>query len=146
MALVDEDEDRLPRLPDEAEQRRRALRSAHTVARTAAFGGGMGADRHPLVPDSYIEDTQGGLTVGCIRNLKQTDGGKFRERLLALSDTEHSQTYSLLDPPLTVTSMVTTLRLLPITDGDRTYLKWSSEFEVGKEDEAKFGKHPNDFR
>jgi hypothetical protein len=76
--------------------------------------------------------------VGSVRNIKQTDGGRFRERLLSLSDPKHSQTYTLLDPPLSVTSMVTTLRLYPITDGDRTYLSWSSEVVVGKEDEASF--------
>jgi hypothetical protein len=92
----------------------------------------------PLCPDTHIEGGESPATVGSIRNIKQTDGGRFRERLLALSDREHSQTYTLLDPPLSVTGMVTTLRLYPITDGDRTYLSWSSEVEVGKEDEASF--------
>jgi hypothetical protein len=92
----------------------------------------------PLCPKTHIEGGESPVMVGSIRNIKQTDGGHFRERLLALSDIEHSQTYMLLDPPLSVTSMVTTLRLYPITDGDRTYLSWSSEVVVGKEDEASF--------
>lgn len=93
---------------------------------------------HPLCPDTHIEGGENPVTVGSVRNIKQTDGGHFRERLLALSDMEHSQTYTLLDPPLSVTSMVTTMRLYPITDGDRTYLSWSSEVVVGKEDEESF--------
>jgi hypothetical protein len=34
--------------------------------------------------------------------------------------------------------MVTTMRLYPITDGNRTYLSWSSEVVVGEQDEASF--------
>jgi hypothetical protein len=93
---------------------------------------------HPLCPDTHIEGGQSPEMVGGIRNIKQTDGGHFRERLLSLSDLEHSQTYMLLDPPLSVTSMVTTMRLYPITDGNRTYLSWSSEVVVGEQDEASF--------
>lgn len=92
----------------------------------------------PLCPDTYIEGGDSPFAVGSIRNITQTDGGKFRERLLAISDLEHSQTYTLIDPPLSVQSMVTTLRLEPITDGDRTYLIWSSQVEVGPQDEASF--------
>jgi hypothetical protein len=92
----------------------------------------------PLCPDTHIEGGESPVMVGSIRNIKQTDGGHFRERLLSISDIEHSQTYMLLDPPLSVTSMVTTLRLYPITDGDRSYLSWSSEVVVGKQDEASF--------
>jgi hypothetical protein len=93
---------------------------------------------HPLCPKTRIEGGESAAAVGSVRNIEQTDGGRFRERLLALSDREYSQTYTLLDPPLSVTSMVTTLRLYPITDGDRTYLSWSSEVEVGQDDEASF--------
>jgi hypothetical protein len=93
---------------------------------------------HPLCPDTHIEGGESPVMVGSIRNIKQTDGGHFRERLLSLSDLEHSQTYMLLDPPLSVTSMTTTLRLYPITDGERTYLSWSSEVVVGEQDEASF--------
>lgn len=92
----------------------------------------------PLCPDTHMESGESPVMIGGIRNIKQTDGGRFRERLLSLSDVEHSQTYMLLDPPLSVTSMVTTLRLYPITAGDRTYLSWSSEVVVCKEDEASF--------
>jgi hypothetical protein len=92
----------------------------------------------PLCPDTHIEGGESPVTVGSVRNIKQTDEGHFRERLLSLSDLEHSQTYMLLAPPLSVTSMVTTLRLQPITDGESTYLSWSSEVVVGKEDEESF--------
>jgi hypothetical protein len=98
----------------------------------------------PLCPDTRIERGESPAMVGSIRNIKQTDGGRFREQLLSLSDVDHSQTYMLLDPPLSVTSMVTTLRLHPITDGDGTYLSWSSDVAVGEQDEASFIKLLND--
>lgn len=100
---------------------------------------------HPLCPDTQIEGGGSPVAVGAVRKIEQTDGNEFRERLLALSDHEHSQTYMMIDPPRTLTSMVTTLRLYPITDGDATYLSWSSEIEAGeKEDEASFVKFVED--
>ncbi len=93
---------------------------------------------HPLCPDTSIEGGESPDRVGVVRSISQTDGGHFRERLLALSDLEHSQTYTLLDPPASVTQMVTTLRLYPITDLDQTYLSWSSQVEVDTSDEASF--------
>jgi Polyketide cyclase / dehydrase and lipid transport len=94
---------------------------------------------HPLCPDTHIEGGGSPLAVGSIRNIKQTDGNEFRERLLAISDIEHSKTYALLEPPDSVSSMVTTMRLYPIGDGDETYLSWSSEIAAEKkEDETSF--------
>lgn len=94
---------------------------------------------HPLCPDTQIEDGRSPLAVGSVRNIKQTDGQHFRERLLAISDADHSQTYMMLEPPRTVTSMVTTMRLYPITDGDGTYLSWSADIAAEeKGDETSF--------
>jgi uncharacterized protein YndB with AHSA1/START domain len=94
---------------------------------------------HPLCPDTHIENGESALAVGSIRNIKQTDGNEFRERLLAISDLEHSKTYTLLEPPNSVTSMVTTMQLYPISDGDGTYLSWHSEITAeNKEDETSF--------
>jgi hypothetical protein len=92
----------------------------------------------PLCPDTSIEGGESPDRVGVVRSIRQTDGAHFRERLLALSDLEHSQTYTLLDPPLSVTRMVTTLRLFPVTDLDGTYLSWSSQVDVGPADEKSF--------
>jgi len=100
---------------------------------------------HPLCPDTHIEGGGSPLAIGGVRKIKQTDGNEFRERLLALSDREHSQTYMLIDPPRSVTSMVTTMRLYPITDGNGSYLWWSSEIAAAKkEDEASFVKFVED--
>jgi hypothetical protein len=94
---------------------------------------------HPLCPHTHIENGESPLAVGSIRNIKQTDGNEFRERLLAISDIEHSKTYALLEPPTSVTSMVTTMQLYPISDEDGTYLSWHSEISAEKkEDETSF--------
>ncbi len=82
----------------------------------------------PFVADSRIEQNQPADKVGCIRNFTLKDGGRIRERLLALSDYEFSMTYAILESPMGVEDYVATLRLFPITDGDRTYAEWSAEF------------------
>lgn len=94
---------------------------------------------HPLCPDTQIENGESPLAVGSVRRIRQTDGNEFRERLLAISDVEHSKTYAMLEPPDSVTSMVTTMRLYPIGEGEGTYLSWQSEISAEKkEDEASF--------
>ena len=94
---------------------------------------------HPLCPDTEIEGGGSPVAVGAVRRIEQTDGNEFRERLLDLSDRDHSQTYAMLEPPRSLTSMVTTLRVYPVTDGNLTYLLWSSEIEAEKkEDETSF--------
>jgi hypothetical protein len=72
----------------------------------------------------------GGDQVGCIRHFILQDGGDLRERLLALSDQERTFTYSILESPLPVANYIATVRLKPVTDGDRTFAEWSAEFDV----------------
>ena len=86
---------------------------------------------HPGFSRSHIE---GGLredTVGCIRNFDIADGGgTIREKLLTLSDPDYTMTYSILDAPLPVADYVATLKLYPITVGNKTLGTWSAEFRV----------------
>jgi hypothetical protein len=90
---------------------------------------------HPIVAESYIENSDPSDKVGCIRNFTLKDGGNIREQLLALSDDEHFCTYSILASPMPVENYVATLRLVPITDGNRTYAQWTAEFNCSPEDE-----------
>lgn len=85
-------------------------------------------DWHPGFVDSHIEDGQPSDKVGCIRNFNLKGGENIRERLLALSDAEHLCTYTILESPLPIENYVATLRLVPITDGNRTYAEWTAEF------------------
>jgi hypothetical protein len=92
---------------------------------------------HPVIADSRIENGQPSDRVGCIRHFHTKDGGMIRERLLALSDYEYSCTYEILESPMGVSEYVATLKLTPITDGNRTFAEWSAEFECapGREQE-----------
>jgi hypothetical protein len=73
--------------------------------------------------------------VGCIRNFALKDGGRIREQLLALSDYDYSCTYSILESPMGVSNYIATLKLTPVTDGDRSFAEWSAEFDCAAERE-----------
>jgi hypothetical protein len=88
-----------------------------------------------FVAESRIEQNQAADRVGCIRNFRLKDGGRIRERLLALSDYEMSCTYSILESPMGVENYIATLRLIPVTDGDQTFVEWSAEFDAAPERE-----------
>jgi hypothetical protein len=90
---------------------------------------------HPAIAESRIEQSQPADKVGCIRNFSLKDGGRIREQLLALSDFDYAQTYSILESPMGVENYVATLRLVPITDGNRTFIEWSAEFDCPTERE-----------
>jgi hypothetical protein len=94
------------------------------------------ADWCPFVRSSPIEDGGDPARVGCIRVVTQKDGAVFREILVALSDAERSYSYTFVGSPVPVRNHRTTLRLLPITDGNRSYVEWSSRFEIDAEYEA----------
>ncbi len=84
---------------------------------------------HPVVADSRIEGAAASDQVGCVRAFSLKDGGFIRERLLALSDYDYCCIYSILESPMGVKNYIATLKLTPITDGDRTFAEWSAEFE-----------------
>jgi len=83
----------------------------------------------PAVADSRIEQNLPADRVGCVRAFTLRDGGRLRERLLALSDYDLSVTCSILESPMGVENYVATLRLFPVTDGDRCFAEWTAEFD-----------------
>ena len=90
----------------------------------------------PFAAESRIEQGAKADEVGCIRNFRLKGGGRIRERLLALSDYDFSIVYAILESPMAVENYVATLRLFPVTDGDRSYAEWSAEFDCPPEREA----------
>lgn len=84
---------------------------------------------HPAIAESRIEQGQPADKVGCIRNFTLQDGGRIREQLLALSDYDYSVTYSILESPMGVENYVATLKLTPVTDGERCFAEWTAEFD-----------------
>jgi hypothetical protein len=88
------------------------------------------------VKSSPIEDGGDPTRVGCVRVLTQADGEMFREVLVELSDTERFYSYTFVTSPVPVRDHCTTLKVLSITDGDRSYVEWSSRLEIAPEHEA----------
>ena len=79
--------------------------------------------------ESRIEDGKSSDTVGAIRNVLYQER-RVRQRLLALSDVERSQTYEFCGPPsLPMSGFQATLRITPIVDGDRAFVEWWATFE-----------------
>src|SRR4051794_23548256 len=69
----------------------------------------------PFAAESRIEQNMPPDRVGCIRNFRLKDGGRIRERLLALSDYDMSCIYSILESPMGVENYISTLSLTPVT-------------------------------
>ena len=84
---------------------------------------------HPRIRDSRIENGEPSDRVGCIRDFHLQNGDRIREQLLGLSDYDYFCTYSILESPMALTDYIATLRLTPVTDGDRTFAEWSAEFD-----------------
>lgn len=87
----------------------------------------------PAVRESRIENGEPADKIGCVRNFRLQNGDLLRERLLGLSDYDYFCTYSILESPMPLTDYVATLRLTPVTDGDKTFAEWTAEFECAPE-------------
>lgn len=96
---------------------------------------------HPGIADSRIELQQPADKVGCIRNFTLKDGGRIREQLLALSDYDFSVTYSILESPMGVSNYIATLKLTPVTDGNRCFAEWTAEFDCAPGREAELARN-----
>ena len=90
---------------------------------------------HPAIRDSRIEDALPADKVGCIRHFHLQNGDVIREQLLGLSDYDLYCTYSILESPMPLTDYVATMRLTPVTEGDRCFIEWTAEFSCAPEAE-----------
>ncbi|GHO97329.1 hypothetical protein KSF_073770 [Reticulibacter mediterranei] len=90
------------------------------------------------VSECHIEEGKSGTTVGAIRSARLGDTNTYhRQRLLAHSDLDRSYTYEFCEPyPYPVRDCIITLRVTPISDGNRTFVEWSGTFdcELSKRD------------
>ena len=84
----------------------------------------------PGVKSCRIEGDDPGDRVGAIRRLEMGDVGLIREQLLALSDTDHAVTFSIIESALPIWNYRSTIQLLPVTDGNRTFICWKGRFEA----------------
>jgi Polyketide cyclase / dehydrase and lipid transport len=92
---------------------------------------------HPAIAESRIEGNWPSDRVGCIRNFRLREGGVIREQLLTLSDYDYQCSYSILESPMGVANYVATLKLTPVTDGNRAFAEWSAEFDAPPSQENK---------
>jgi len=79
--------------------------------------------------ESAIEAGKSGDSVGAVRDVLY-NGVRRRQKLLAMSDTERSQTYGFAsEPPLHTRNFRATLRVTPVVDGDRAFVEWWATFD-----------------
>jgi Polyketide cyclase / dehydrase and lipid transport len=61
-------------------------------------------------------------------------GNRIRQKLLAMSDVERSQTYEFAEArTIPGQNYRATLRLTPVVDGDRTFVEWWATFDCKPE-------------
>jgi hypothetical protein len=103
---------------------------------------------HPRIRESRIENGEPADKVGCVRDFNLQNGDRIRERLLGLSDYDMFCTYTILESPMPLTGYIATLRLTPVSDGNRTFIEWTAEFECedGVADELATGIGTNVFQ
>jgi hypothetical protein len=95
------------------------------------------------VSESVIEDDKGGDEVGAIRRFCYL-GNWIRQRLAAHSDDAHSLTYAGIEPfpfpstdaseTVAPTTYQGTMHLIPITEGNRTFIEWSVALDTAPQD------------
>lgn len=93
----------------------------------------------PGIKDSTVEDGKSPTAIGAVRRLSMAGTKQaLRERLEVLDPATFRITYSVLEGPLPVTNIITSLQLRPITDTYGTLGEWSTQFETapGKEEEG----------
>jgi hypothetical protein len=81
------------------------------------------------VSETHMEDGKAGDAVGGIRSFRYS-GQSMRQRLLAHSDLDRSYTFELCAPnPFPLHNYQATLRVTPITDGNRAFVEWWATFD-----------------
>lgn len=103
---------------------------------------------HPRMVESEIEDGKAATDIGAVRKFKVASGAVIREKLLAFSDKDFLTTYSIIGHPAPISNHTATLKLERVTDGNRTFAVWTSEFDApaDKGDEIAKGMGDNVFQ
>jgi hypothetical protein len=93
------------------------------------------------VDESRVEDGLPGTAVGAVRNFRIGES-RTRQRLLAHSDFDRFFTYESCEPlrlgedehGRTLSYYRGTLRITPVTDGERSFAEWSAMFDCSDQD------------
>jgi hypothetical protein len=101
------------------------------------------------VSESVIEDDKGGDEVGAIRRFCYL-GKWIRQRLAGHSDESHSLTYAGIEPLPFPAGLIPdvpappptryegTMHLLPIVEGNRTFIEWFVKLDTAPRDEDRW--------
>ncbi|WGF90066.1 SRPBCC family protein [Marinivivus vitaminiproducens] len=108
---------------------------AETVWRRIRDFGAL-ADWHPGIADSAVDDGRPGDEAGVVRTLHLADGAEIRERLVSISDDERSYAYVFVSAPFPVQNYHSTIRVTPVTDGNRAFVAWHGSFDCDTEEAA----------
>jgi hypothetical protein len=92
---------------------------------------------HPAIAGSEIEGGLAPDAVGCIRSFTLKDGTPIREKLLMLSDLDRTVVYDFQTWPFPVRNYCATLKVTPVTDGNRSFVEWWTTFDCAEADEAR---------
>ena len=87
---------------------------------------------------SRIEDGLAADVVGCVRSFHLKDGTHVRERLIHLDDANRSLSYNFETPAFPVGDYLATLRVMPVTAGDRSFVEWEATFEEPAAERGKY--------
>jgi hypothetical protein len=86
-----------------------------------------------IVVESEIEEGLAGDQVGAVRSFKLGDGEHLRERLLSHSDAYRMYSYNFEKTPFDVDDYHATLRVRPVTDGNVSFVEWSTTFTCDRD-------------
>ena len=79
--------------------------------------------------ETTLEDGRAGDAVGAVRSVR-TGERHLRQRLLAHSDLERSYTYEFAGAiPFPLRNYRATLRVTPVTDGEKSFVEWWATFD-----------------
>ncbi|RSO37042.1 SRPBCC family protein [Streptomyces sp. WAC 06725] len=95
--------------------------------------GGL-ATWQPAVAGCVLAEAEAPDRVGCVRTLSMADGETVVESLLALDDHRRSLTYGIVSSPYAVQSYRATMRVVPLTATDETFVAWSVDFDCDRSD------------
>lgn len=85
------------------------------------------------IASSEIEDGRKGDQVGAVRSFTLRDGTHLRERLLSHSDAQRSYSYNFEKTPFDVDRYHATIKVTPVTDGDRSFVEWWTTFDCDRD-------------
>jgi hypothetical protein len=85
------------------------------------------------VAPGFVKSTEGDAAVGSIIKVTYKDGSVWEHQIIELSDKKHTIAYYVVkaDPSITATSVEGEIVFERVSDGDQTFMKWTTEFSNG---------------